>query len=192
MAGSDARERLTDIASRLGEMGTQLEALRGEVDQMLSVVESAPASTPSGIDETAPGQLELEYVNEALRKLVYGTTQEEILESYLEEAQTFVQRAILFLHRDGRYVTWKGFGFVAENIKAETNISTFPAAAALYLLGKHQKAFGVMDEYARWLEVNGMSPEKKNFRRFARALMKKMQAGGWTRTAKADALLDRL
>ncbi|MEE8587524.1 MAG: hypothetical protein V3T83_22020, partial [Acidobacteriota bacterium] len=60
---------------------------------------------------------ENEFVNQALRKLAYGKTQERILEIYLQEAQPFVRRAILFLLRDGQYVTWKGFGFEPENIK---------------------------------------------------------------------------
>ncbi|HSR53264.1 MAG TPA: hypothetical protein VLV83_20765 [Acidobacteriota bacterium] len=117
MAGTQAlNERLSHVAGRISRISGQLDALRDQLDESRAEFEEggrpAAAAAPA-----APGQLELEYVNETLRKLLYGESQEEILDIFLEEAQSFVQRAILFLQREGKYVTWKSYGFDAESIR---------------------------------------------------------------------------
>ncbi len=119
MSSEQAREHLGQISNRLGQMESQLAELRGELTATAARLEQPPRVEAPPSNGSAPtGRLELEHVNEALRKLAQGEEQERILEIFLEEAQSYVQRAILFLNQDGKYVTWKGFGFQPDAIRS--------------------------------------------------------------------------
>ncbi len=133
MGDRDAlKQRMAEIATRIGSLSTQLNELQEEFEAGRDDLEAAlaapspsqpesepqPASPPQESNGTAQGELQLNHINDALKTLAAGKTQEGILDIFLGEAQSFVQRAILFLHKEGKYTTWKGFGFNPDQIQS--------------------------------------------------------------------------
>ena len=120
------RDTLVNLREKVIQVETELGAARDALDGKLLAVQllmhhdrrvppatdQAPAAFPA---------IEVGQVNLAIQKLAQGTTQEQILEVFLLEAQTFAKRVILFLNKDTRYVPWKHLGFVAEDIESVTD-----------------------------------------------------------------------
>lgn len=117
MPGTDsARERLEAVAAKITDLERQLADLKQAVHTASQSL-SEPAQAPPPSEAHPAGALELEFVNETLRRFADADSQERILDIYLEEAQSFVQRAILFLEKEGGYVTWKALGFDPDEIR---------------------------------------------------------------------------
>ncbi len=64
--------------------------------------------------------VQLTELNEAVKEMSGQETQEAILEVFLQQASRYVERAVLFLNRDTRYLPWKTIGFSEENLQAVT------------------------------------------------------------------------
>ncbi len=109
---AEIRQRVTILRSELNQIRSDLEARLKEMQDSIEQKLTHPESK-----ELSP-LLDLAHVNEVVQKLALGKTQEQILEVYLTEAQECVNRAILFLEKEGRYVPWKGIGFSSESIES--------------------------------------------------------------------------
>ncbi len=108
---------LNEVGQKLDNLQADLEATRtdlnsrvSEVDSVLGALKAQPALEPREKVITA--------ANEAVQKLSLGKTQDQILEIYLQEVAPYLDRAIVFLHKEGRYSPWKSFGFEAHSIES--------------------------------------------------------------------------
>jgi hypothetical protein len=89
----------------------RLEQAESAIQNLESVELTAPAPAPAeGIDPRA--------LNSAIRALSAGTSQEEILEGFLEQVSKRVGRAILFANQDGQFIAWSTKGFPEEAIES--------------------------------------------------------------------------
>ncbi|MDJ0943466.1 MAG: hypothetical protein QNJ30_08375 [Kiloniellales bacterium] len=111
-------------------------------------------------------------------------TQKDMRELTPLVADIIEKRGIRFLEKHSTLES-----IVTHNLENEDLISSHLAAAGLYLLGENPRAFGVIEREIRWLKTNASQEDVENFKRYARPLMKKMQAGGWQPPARAKALL---
>ncbi|MEE8160948.1 MAG: hypothetical protein V3T61_04865 [Acidobacteriota bacterium] len=99
------KDALTGIQNKLAEIESRLEDTRHEIEAQL---EAAPSLAP-GVD--------LPLLNSAIQKLSGCQEQEQILDAFLEKAQSIVSRGVLFLKREESYVPWKAFGLVLEQVE---------------------------------------------------------------------------
>ena len=116
------RDSLAEIQEKLAAIESQLKTTKKDIESRLKALqgprqagEDPPAVTPDN-PSVAPG-LELGRVNAATQKLATGETQEQILATYLGEAQAFMNRGVLFLKDEERYVPWKAIGFGLEQVQ---------------------------------------------------------------------------
>ncbi|MGH9338589.1 MAG: hypothetical protein ACRD1R_03130 [Acidobacteriota bacterium] len=103
-----------EILAGLEQLKTSLADIHRHINQLESQVSSSQARA-----EGAPG-LDLATINAIIQKLALATTQEEILDTYLQQAQLFVHRGILFLQAETAYLIWKSAGFPSETVEAAT------------------------------------------------------------------------
>ena len=99
------KDVLTGIQKKLADIESRLEDTRHEIEAQL---EAAPSLAP-GVD--------LPLLNSAIQKLSGCQEQEQILDAFLEEAQSIVSRGILFLKKEESYVPWKAFGLDLEQVQ---------------------------------------------------------------------------
>jgi hypothetical protein len=114
----DALSRMIESESRIeGQIGAarQLERKLTHVQELLQSSSLYPAPPP----QTEPG-IELNRVNESLRRLSEAGTQEEILHAFLNQTLGYVKRAILFVNKEMQFVPWNHVGFSNENIPSIT------------------------------------------------------------------------
>lgn len=115
-----------EILARLTELQRSLVRIQERVARLesgnrRSGVEDLLSQEPfHARSEKSADDLDLNRINEAMRKLVTAKSQEEILEVYLREAHVYVSRAILFLNKDEQYVPWEGIGFSSERMESLT------------------------------------------------------------------------
>ena len=99
------KDALTGIQEKLAEIESRLKDTRHEIEAQL---EAAPSLAP-GVD--------LPLLNSAIQKLSACQEQEQILDAFLEKAQSIVSRGVLFLKREESYVPWKAFGLELEQVE---------------------------------------------------------------------------
>ena len=117
------RDSLAGIQEKLTAIESQLETAKEEIESRLKALDCPPQLDQDTLTVTQDSPsiasgLELKRVNAAHQKLATGKTQEQILATYLEEAQALVSRAILFLKEDEKYLPWKAIGFDLEHVQA--------------------------------------------------------------------------
>ncbi|MBI4445156.1 MAG: hypothetical protein HY645_04540 [Acidobacteria bacterium] len=103
-------ESLIEFGEKLEQFRSLLQKLQDQIQEQikdLSVISVSPRESPA----------ELNFVNTAFQYLAAGKTQEEILENFLQEAQRFTRRAILFLKEGNRWLPWKSFGFPSQAVE---------------------------------------------------------------------------
>lgn len=98
------KDALTGIQTKLADIESRLEATRHEIEAQL---ENAPSLVPS---------VDLPLLNSAIQKLSGCQEQEQILDAFLENAQSIVNRGVLFLKKEESYVPWKAFGLELEQV----------------------------------------------------------------------------
>ncbi len=98
------KDALTGIQMKLADIESRLEATRHEIEAQL---EDAPSLVPS---------VDLPLLNSAIQKLSGCQEQEQILDAFLENAQSIVSRGVLFLKKEESYVPWKAFGLELEQV----------------------------------------------------------------------------
>ncbi|HLV02851.1 MAG TPA: hypothetical protein VKZ59_16400, partial [Acidobacteriota bacterium] len=91
----------------------ELQDAAHQLELELKTIESGQAVS---LDEGSP-PLDLPGINRALQNLASCSTQESILDTFLEEVRQYLDRAVLFLEMDGKYAPWKSLGFVPESIE---------------------------------------------------------------------------
>ncbi len=109
------RDSLAGIQEKLTAIESQLETAKKEIESRLKALDR-----PQQLDQDSPSLssgLELSRVNAAHQKLATGESQEQILATYLEEAQALVSRGVLFLKEDEKYLPWKAIGFDLEHVQ---------------------------------------------------------------------------
>ena len=163
---SDLQTQLKDVEDSIGqkltqpELKSELNQIRGDVQAQLKEVQDSIGQklTQPESKELSP-LLDLAHVNEVVQKLALGETREQILEVYLRETQERVNRAILFLEKEGRYVPWKGIGFSSESIElvaAEETEDPIIRAASQKKIICRSEAVG---EAFPWLKEAGPLPQ---------------------------------
>ena len=116
------RDSLAGIQEKLTAIESQLETAKKEIESRLKALD-CPQQLDQGtqaVTQDSPSLaagLELSRVNAAHQKLATGETQEQILATYLEEAQALVSRGVLFLKEDEKYLPWKAIGFDLEHVR---------------------------------------------------------------------------
>lgn len=113
---AEIQHQLSQIESRLGTTASEIQAKLKALDTLLQENEGAVASTPDALS-IAPG-LELSRIKTVFRKLAVSQSQDQILQTYLEEAQSLASRGILFLKKDHQYVPWKAIGFQLQQVES--------------------------------------------------------------------------
>ena len=116
------RDSLAGIQEKLTAIESQLETAKEEIEARLKALDCPPHldQDTQAVTQDSPfiaAGLELKQVNAAHQKLATGKTQEQILATYLEEAQALVGRGVLFLKEDEKYLPWKAIGFDLEHVQ---------------------------------------------------------------------------
>lgn len=146
-------DRLGRIEAELAEVKSQAGA---QIGSMKSFLESDQVARMSG-PEAAPGA-ELSLANEAIQKLSVAETQEQILEIFLKETESCVERAVLFLEKEGQYSPWKSMGFPSEGIESlALGDSEDPVVRAASQKQIIYRADGVAESFP-WLSQAGAIP----------------------------------
>ncbi|MDA2928528.1 hypothetical protein MYX84_01055 [Acidobacteria bacterium AH-259-O06] len=113
---AEIQHQLSQIESLLGTSASEIKAKLKALDTLLQADEGAVASTPDTLS-IAPG-LELSRIKTVFQKLSTSQSQDQILQTYLEEAQSLASRGVLFLKKDDQYVPWKAIGFQLEQVES--------------------------------------------------------------------------
>ncbi len=131
-------QSLTEISKRLG----RLESLA------LPFYFSSDSS-----DEPAQITSLLRLANDAIRRLVRGATQPDILEAYLELASAWAPRSVLYLNRNGTLVPWRASGLELDDLarvkvddKGSLLARCVSEQAVIYAEDQKVKDFGWVDE----------------------------------------------
>ena len=61
--------------------------------------------------------IDAQQLNQSIRNLCLGQTQEEILDRFLKQSAPYIDRALLFLEKDGCYIPWKSMGFETKQVE---------------------------------------------------------------------------
>ena len=112
-------ERLKELHASVAEIRQRVTLLRSELSQSRTEVEARLRGVQDSIVRKLP-LLDLTHINQVVQELAVGKRQEQILEVYLRGGHEYVNRALLFLEKEGQYVPWKGIGFSAESIELVT------------------------------------------------------------------------
>lgn len=149
---SDIQERIARVENQIGSIKGDLQGRLGTVAAILETAENA------GITGEAAGDT-LRWVNRAVQRMDQGETQEQILEAFLEEAHTYVERALLFLSEDGRYRTWKSMGFPPASV--EQLVASQAEDPVVRAAGERQLIYrpGNPEQTFTWLTSSGPLPQ---------------------------------
>jgi len=111
--------QLDQLQQSSTDLETQVQAARNldgrleQVDGTLQRVEAEPLTLP----ERPPIQgLDPLLLKDTLRSLTDASSQEEILDAFLDLASRKVDRAILFASKNGSYIPWRSRGFSTDSL----------------------------------------------------------------------------
>ena len=138
-------ERIETVSQTLSEVSKRL----GRLERSALPFDLGANSS----EESARITSLLNVANDAIRRLVAGETQPEILEEYLELASTWVPRSVLFLNRNGTLVPWRASGLDLDDlarVKVEDENSLLARCvreqSIIYAEDQRVKEFGWGDE----------------------------------------------
>ncbi len=162
MASSQSlKDSLAGIQEKLTAIESQLEIAKKEIESRLKALDCPPQldQGTQAVTQDSPSLaagLELKRVNAAHQKLATGKTQEQILATYLEEAQALVSRGVLFLKEDQKYRPWKAIGFDLEHV--QTVEGQDPGNPILRAAMQRQIVFsgGDLDQIFPWSRQSGV------------------------------------
>ncbi len=127
---SDSREELVSQLRTLGQslgtlqetldrLGEELSGVRVEagaqIESIRGFLEGGQVGRLAGPDPAAGA--DVARANDAIQKIALGESQEQILEIFLQEAEAYVQRAVLFVKKGDRYQPFKSLGFSSEALE---------------------------------------------------------------------------
>ncbi len=127
-----------------------------EISKRLGRLESSALPFDFGADSSDDGARVtslLTLANDAIRRLVQGETQPDILQAYLELASSWVPRSVLFLNRNGTLVPWRASGLELDDlarVKVDDEASLLARCVneqkVIYAEDQKVKDFGWADE----------------------------------------------
>ncbi len=115
----DLQQSLKQTRQGLREVDRRISQLKTEVGAMFeAILEFFKRREVVQFLDPLPAQgIDLEQLNQNIRNLCLGQTQEEILDRFLKQSAPYVDRALLFLEKDGRYTPWKSMGFELRHVE---------------------------------------------------------------------------
>ncbi len=151
---------LSEIGEHLGHADRELAEARSQLGPQLQAVQTFLADHAAVLLGPSPSAgPELSQINEAIQRLVLGKDQEQILETFLEETERHVDRAILFLQKDDAYSPWKSLGFPSASIESvEASSAEDPIVRAVRQQRILSRGEGVGEAFP-WLGQAGGLPQ---------------------------------
>ncbi|MFQ5738248.1 MAG: hypothetical protein ACE5JX_04505 [Acidobacteriota bacterium] len=102
---------LTDVLEKLQETASELKVTQQQIGTSMESLQDTLGrggrKEPESVSIQATG---------AIRRLASGTTQEEILQVFLQEAKAQLARVILFSRDEEKYVSWRSAGFDSDRV----------------------------------------------------------------------------
>ncbi|HXK59531.1 MAG TPA: hypothetical protein PLP42_06495 [Acidobacteriota bacterium] len=115
------QDQFAQLEQRSIGLETQVQAVQSldsrfeEIEGTLQTVEQEPAPAASSVPIQG---IDPSLLKKTLKRLAGATTQEEILEVFLDLAAGTAERAILFAGKDGSYIPWRSRGFSKESLES--------------------------------------------------------------------------
>jgi hypothetical protein len=103
------------------ELETQVQATRNldaRLEQMGGSLRRVAEEVPTAAERPPIQGLDPELLKQTLKTLAAASSQEEILDAFLDLASQKVNRAILFASKNGSYIPWRSRGFSSEALES--------------------------------------------------------------------------